>query len=326
MKKIKVSIVVPVYNASKYLEECLNSIINQTYSDIEIVLIDDGSTDNSGNICDAYEKNDNRIKVYHQKNSGVSSARNNGIKESRGEYVCFVDSDDVVHPDYIKKLVENLDNDVLSICQIENFYGKAIFFKNDDDKRIELDKNQFIKLCNMYLLNTPCCKLFNLNTIRKNNIYFDTKLSLGEDLLFNLDYLKYIVKIIVTNQKLYYYRKDENNTLSTLYNPKMLEIQLLLFDRYTDFFKGELTNDDALCTFDSYRLSTLKIIVENEFRNKKTGFWQRYFKTRKNLNNTLFKSRIKSIRYPNKKLMCFLIKHKLVLCYKIINKIDSIIK
>ncbi len=324
MEKIKVSIVIPIYNASKYLNKCLESVINQTYQNIEIILVDDGSKDNSGEICDVFAKKDNRIIVIHQKNCGVSTARNNGIKKASGKYVSFIDSDDMVHPDYITKLVNKLDGNNLSICQIDNFHDSVIY---DDNERetIKLDKIHFIELCKFLLLNTPCCKLYDMNIINKNNIYFDSNLSLGEDLLFNLVYLKYVDNITITNQKLYYYRKDENSTLSTVYNPKMFDIQLLLFDKFVVFFKDIPMDKNGMIIFDSYKFSTLKIIVENEFRNKKVNFIKRYLNVRTKISDERFKKRIKSIRYPNKKFICFLIKHKLILSYKIINKISSII-
>lgn len=323
MKEIKISIVIPVYNASKYLSKCLDSVINQSYSNIEIVLVDDGSRDNSGNICDEYSNKDKRIKVIHKENGGVSSARNTGIDNATGNYVTFIDSDDIIHPDYVKKLVANLTDNNLSVCHIE-YFKNDVNFSSTFDETIELNKNEFINLCKMTLLNTPCCKLYNLDVIKKNKIYFDNSLSLGEDLLFNLEYLKFIEKITIINQKLYYYRKDDNNTLSTSYNPKMLEIQSLLFNKYTDFFNGDL-NKEQLRIFDSYRFSTVRIIIENEFRNKKISFWERYINTRKLLNNDIMKDMIKKIRYPERRVFYFLIKNKLVLIYKVINKMISMI-
>ena len=97
-----VSIIVPVYNVEEYLRECVDSILNQTYSDVEVILVDDGSTDQSGNICDEYAKMDSRIKVIHKKNGGVSAARNTGIGEASGEYLMFVDSDDAIHPELVE--------------------------------------------------------------------------------------------------------------------------------------------------------------------------------------------------------------------------------
>ena len=321
MEKNKISVVIPVYNASKYLSKCLDSVINQSYSNIEIILVNDGSTDNSGNICDEYANKDKRIKVVHKENGGVSSARNTGIDNTTGEYVTFIDSDDLVHPEYIRILADNLFL-ALPVCKIKYFKNDVSFIETKEIT-VGLNKDNFIELCNMNLLNTPCCKLFDIDIIRKNKIYFDNSLSLGEDLLFNLEYLKYIDKITVIDNELYYYRKDDDNTLSSAYNPKMFEIQSLLFDSYTNFFSKTIVNDEQRFIYDSYRFSIIKITLENEFKNKNISFWNRYINSKKLLQNKKMEDMINEIQYPKKKFFYFLIKYRLVLIYKIINKIIS---
>ena len=323
IEMIKVSIVIPIYNTAKYLDKCLTSVITQSYQNIEIILVNDGSTDDCKSICDNYAKKDKRIIVLNQKNSGVSASRNNGIKVASGKYLCFLDSDDFIHPDYVQCLINNIKENTLSVCQMETFKNDVIPLKNIEEKK-EFDRYHFIYLSSMYLLNTPCCKLYNLDVIKTNKIYFDTGLSLGEDLMFNLNYMQYIDKIIVDMQKLYYYRKDDNLSLSTSYNPKMFDIQLLLYDSFTKFFIKTKMQQEELCIFDSFRFSTLKIIVENEFRNKKISFWQRYINTRKVVRNKEIQKRLKEIRYPKKKVFCFLIRHNLILLYKIMSKIKTI--
>ena len=103
-----ISVIVPVYNVEKYLDECVNSILDQTYSNIEILLIDDGSTDNSPNICDFYEKQDNRVRVIHQQNGGLSLARNIGIEKSQGDFIVFVDSDDYISTDMLEVMINEM--------------------------------------------------------------------------------------------------------------------------------------------------------------------------------------------------------------------------
>lgn len=119
----KISIVVPVYGVEQYLEECVDSLINQTFKDIEIILVDDGSPDNCGSICDAFATRYPQIRVIHQENSGLSVARNIGIDSSSGEYICFVDSDDMVAPDYCQRLYELLDGSLYDF----SFVGCADF-------------------------------------------------------------------------------------------------------------------------------------------------------------------------------------------------------
>ena len=118
---VDISVVVPVYNTEKYLHKCIESILNQTFRNIEVILIDDGSVDGSGSICDEYKIKDERVKVFHQPNSGVSVARNKGIIESTGNYICFVDSDDYIDGDYFEKAMEYIygyNHDIL----INNLY------------------------------------------------------------------------------------------------------------------------------------------------------------------------------------------------------------
>lgn len=124
-----ISIIVPVYNVESYLKECIESIINQTYKELEILLIDDGSTDGSGSICDEYKQKDNRIKTIHQNNRGISNARNVGLKSASGKYICFVDSDDLIHPQMVELLYNSLiDNDAdISICHEISFSDNDSF-------------------------------------------------------------------------------------------------------------------------------------------------------------------------------------------------------
>ena len=133
----EISVIVPVYKVEQYLEECINSLSKQTFSDIEIILVDDGSPDNCGNICEEYGKKDERIKVIHQKNMGLSCARNAGLDVSKGNYICFVDSDDLIR------------NDMLDILLKELINANADFIKSDfqsfkDDKEIKLKKQTIL--------------------------------------------------------------------------------------------------------------------------------------------------------------------------------------
>lgn len=134
---ILVSVVIPVYNVESYLDECIESVILQSYNNIEIILVDDGSTDTSGNKCDKWAKQDSRIKVIHQANIGLSGARNSGIKISKGRYITFVDSDDTVNIDYINILINSIleSSSDISICGLNRFFdGEDSIFNNEDSK------------------------------------------------------------------------------------------------------------------------------------------------------------------------------------------------
>lgn len=191
----KVSIVVPIYNTAKYLPACLDSILAQTHQDLEIILIDDGSTDESGQIADTYAKKDKRIKVIHQKNAGQSSARNRGIKEAKGEYLSFIDSDDKIKPDFIEKLLNAYDDHTaISVCGInykrlrqetaENVYINPLRHrKNHESKKAYI----------LYLLAVDGRMYSSVNKLYHTNLakkcQFDITLNFAEDTKFVLDYL-----------------------------------------------------------------------------------------------------------------------------------------
>lgn len=150
MEEYLISIIIPVYNAERYLENCLNSVINQTYSKLEIILVNDGSTDNSVEICEKYEKKDNRIKVFNQQNKGGAAARNFGILNSKGKFISFIDSDDWVDNRYIEILYNNIVNlkADLSVCGYQEVSNKSdidIKYSINADVK-ELNKKQAYEL------------------------------------------------------------------------------------------------------------------------------------------------------------------------------------
>ena len=178
MKNDTISIVVPIYNVENYLEECIDSLISQTYSNLEILLIDDGSTDNSGKIADDYMKKDERIKVFHKKNGGLSDARNYGIIRAKGKYICFVDSDDYVSEDYVEFMMNNLiqNETKISAC------GYCYVFENKEIKEIKEINYKEIK--NKYLDDDA--QIYS-NVIGYFNISFCNKLfdiTLFDNILF----------------------------------------------------------------------------------------------------------------------------------------------
>lgn len=192
----KVSVIVPIYNTAKYLPKCLDSITDQTYQNLEIILIDDGSTDNSGKIADNYAKNDKRIKVVHQKNQGQSAARNVGLSKATGEYISFVDSDDEIKNTFIEDLfLAYSDNTSISVCGI---HYKRLRQKTANDVYINplrtRHKHESKAAYILYLLAvdgrmySSVNKLYRAETAKK--CHFDEALNFAEDTKFVLDYLK----------------------------------------------------------------------------------------------------------------------------------------
>jgi glycosyltransferase involved in cell wall biosynthesis len=214
-----ISIIIPIYNSEKYLEECLNSVLNQTYKNIEVLLINDGSTDESKKICEEYCKKYSNIKLINNINEGVSKARNKGLKLAKGEYVFFCDSDDIMHPRQLEKLSTNLKstNSELSVCSFSEFVNNVEFEKNKNFKLEEiLNKDKMLETIisdrkySGFLWN----KLFKLDIIKmKSHLFFDEKISINEDQIFILEYIIRIKKMCITDEKLYNYRQNPSSVL-----------------------------------------------------------------------------------------------------------------
>ncbi|MBQ8164287.1 MAG: glycosyltransferase family 2 protein [Clostridia bacterium] len=214
-----ISIIVPVYNAEKYLKNCINSLINQSYNDIEIILVNDGSEDSSGVICDEFKNKDYRIKVIHKENGGVSSARNAGLDIANGEYIMFCDSDDVADKDWCLELVKCAIEfpGHLPVCGLvflaegsDPEYRKLPASKEPSDSYRLFDINRLMYLSNSYLIYNPVNKIYRSDIIKKNNMRFDTDNSLGEDAVFNMNYLYYLGGHIAYIDKILYSYYDVN--------------------------------------------------------------------------------------------------------------------
>lgn len=228
----KVSIIVPIYQSEQYLSQCIDSIISQTFKDFELILIDDGSTDKSGIICDEYQKLDSRVKVLHIQNQGVSNARNIGINTAKGEWITFVDSDDWLEATYLAAFFElNLQEDTLYVEQAQAV--KSSLYKYWPAKFpstiLTLNSiNDYTSLNNILIYGTPWGKLYNTNVIKKNKIFFDRQISLHEDHCFYFEYIRHIKHINIINKSRYYYRIILNSqSLSS--NKKMPAYDKLLY-------------------------------------------------------------------------------------------------
>jgi len=236
---VEVSIIVPVYNAQKTLNKCIDSILRQSFNDFELILINDGSIDNSGTICDRYAEIDHRIKVIHKKNQGVSHTRNIGLENASGKYIQFIDSDDWIEETILEKLISFMvGNTDIVICGYnrvlmnENIYKieKEIYAKKVIGIKIEEFLKNFYYYFELEIMNALWNKLFKRELIYKNNIKFNENLSLGEDLLFNIDYIGNCRKITNLDEALYnYVIFNDNKSLSTRFNPKRLEAQLIMY-------------------------------------------------------------------------------------------------
>ncbi len=204
-----ISIIVPVYNAEGYLARGIDSILAQSYKDFELILVDDGSKDDSGAICDDYARHDSRVKVIHQQNAGVSAARNAGLKAAQGEWVTFVDSDDLVLDCFLESLVNAVSRD----DQIDLAYcGYAIVERNTTVKTYRSASyigkeamRQLFSLTNLLYRCSPWAKLFRLSIIKANGLEFDRQLQISEDRLFIYNYLEHVRGIATSSVLGYLY-------------------------------------------------------------------------------------------------------------------------
>ena len=248
-----ISIIVPVFNAEDYLEQCLRSIVKQTYTNLEILLIDDGSTDSSGNICEKFASEDNRVKVVHKKNGGVSSARNTGLKLAQGEYISFIDSDDCVDKEYISAMYEKIKktNSDISFCR----YSKLIKEKTIEVREmlpeyiiVNTHDEKFVNFfcCffdfKQYIFGSSCRILFK--KILAKDTWFDVNINVSEDLLFLLNIMLKSKVITSVNQSLYFYRQT-STSVSHSYKKNYLNNQLKLYfelEKIFDLINNEICN------------------------------------------------------------------------------------
>ena len=239
-----VSIIIPVYNVERYIKACLESLCEQTYKEIEIIVIDDGSTDASGTICDEIAKKDSRVLVFHLSNGGVAKARNYGISMAKGKYLTFSDSDDTVVNNFIEQSV--------SLIKDADYVSGAFKTVNDRaeesiiDYMLEYDETvdctEYLKKMAEYQAGAywgaNWGKFYKSSIIKEHNLRFESNVGFAEDFRFNLEYLKYVNKIALIHNPVYYYRVDTSGSLSKKRrNPEIYWQEYLeLYRRYKNLY------------------------------------------------------------------------------------------
>ena len=221
----KISVIVPVYNVEQYLERCVDSIINQTYTNLEIILVNDGSTDNSGKLCDELAKKDERIRVIHKENGGLSDARNRGIDESESDLVGFIDSDDYIDSDMYEVLLKNLnDTDAdLSMCALYDVYNNTPEAQVTNKEIWKLSSEQAIKM----VMEAKILSVTAVNKLYRKSLFTDLKFEVGkiaEDAFIMIKLLDKCEKIVATNEKKYYYVHRENSITTQKFSTKFLNV------------------------------------------------------------------------------------------------------
>ena len=220
-----ISIIIPAYNAEKYLTSCLSSIEQQTYQNFEVIIIDDGSNDFTGDICDAFATKDTRFKVIHQKNQGVSVARNKGIEKARGEYIGFIDSDDKITPEYLSSFGLKNDIEIQGHVIYENNIQRSVIYPK---RKVQEDVAKVF--CLGPFNSAVWGKIFKTSIIKDNKIVFPVNLCFSEDTIFLLQYIKHCKTLAVFDAAEYIYIKHSGSLTDKKYpmNDMMLKEKMIV--------------------------------------------------------------------------------------------------
>lgn len=287
-----ISVIVPIYNAEKYLVRCLDSIVAQNYDKLEIILVNDGSSDKSPMICDDYAFKDERVKVIHKINSGVSEARNSGLDIATGDYVYFADADDWIEANAFVTLVEVLTKSPCDIIRFNAYNSKRELinalpfngiYRGDALEEIALDYMGALRLGGMFILGVPWLYLFNRNLIEANKIRFNKQLRRCEDRLFTLTAILYSKEIVFIDDTLYNY--DTNaESLSNRYDSTRWEQELYylseLQTEYSHIRSQSFVNLANQRLDTEYFLRAMTSINNEFFSGNKNDFGQRYSNTK----------------------------------------------
>lgn len=321
MEKKFLSVVIPAYNAEKCIRNCMDALLNQTYQELEIIAIDDGSTDDTYKILKEYAENDFRVKAYTRENKGVSATRNEGIEYATGDYIFFCDADDFPESDlaerYVNALNEWENTDISFICC--GMYFDNLYNKNVKNKKYLLEnaygfvegENYLISraaaatLAWLKLFNFVTNKCYNLKFIKEHYIHFDNDTNIGEDLRFNLDYLdKCSGNIGVVNKCLYHYVKRGDSSLSITYHANDLEDTKCIYRRFVNWILSQpgVTEENIMVVKGIYIndwVSRLTSMYEATFRGKASCTTKK--KLSKELKSKEFQTTLKEI-YSAKKI------------------------
>ena len=328
MKEL-VSIIIPVYNCESYLIECVNSVLMQDYEQFEIILIDDGSTDSSGLICDEFAKNHSKIHVYHNENKGVSFSRNYGIEKSLGEYIIFIDSDDYVDKTFVKKMISVLSPEIdISFCRFNTFSNdcKKRYYESTLKRLVEMPQNFSLLLIDENyksddstvetdcVFGSVCRSAFKKEIIVNNSLAFNTDIVLGEDLLFILNYLTRVKKAILIDEYLYFYRKNQNSAVSTNakgYVESFVQINYPLLQEKIKIIKSNCPNSNLI---DYLNMKFIYAFAVNELKlqkHQKTEKLTKFYKNNSKVTFSIFKVCSLHKFSLRQIILFFLLKHKM---------------
>ena len=261
-----VSIIVPVYNAGKTIGRCIDSILNQEYKDFELLLVDDGSTDDSGAICDARADRDSRVRVFHQANAGVSASRNLALDHAKGTYLQFLDSDDWITTDATRSLVRGMEGGPCDMV-VSDFYrvvGDRVSQKGDIEEDGIMTREEYAA----HMMENPADfyygvlwnKLYRRSIVEKHHLRMDPEISWCEDFMFNLEYIRHAQRFYALQVPIYYYVKTKGSLVNSqgLSISKTVRMKLTVFEYYQRFFKTVLDEEE----YEKSRLKVYRFLVD----------------------------------------------------------------
>lgn len=261
MKNDLISIIIPVYKVEKYLEKCIESVLKQTYTNLQIILVDDGSPDNCGKICDEYAKKDPRIEVIHKVNGGLSDARNVGIAKAKGKYIGFVDSDDYIKEDMYEiliNLIKEYDADV-SICNLYDVIDGKEYIRNNENGIQEYSRLEILK----EVLLDKNIQSYAWNKLYKKELFDEIKYPIGkkyEDIGTTFYVFEKCNKIVVTSEPEYYYLKRSDSLVNNVTESTVLDYTDIIIQRYLYTQK----NIEKLRKYNNYYLAKTLITAHND--------------------------------------------------------------
>lgn len=267
-----ITIIVPIYNAQNTLAKCIDSILEQTYSNFELVLINDGSTDKTESICNSYAEADRRIKVFHQKNKGVSAARNLGLNYAQGEWICFIDSDDWVSNDYLKNLISHAKGHDLVISYAHVIYKDRVEIEKYPASSVKRGAYERLFITNALDWHTsPWSKLFKTSIIREKKIQFPEQMPIGEDAHFLYEYILHSANVFVSDNTDYFYNAENEGTLTKKIYGIQTELDILnkIF-HITNLLieKENISNYIALGNINRLKCSYIIRLINSLYYNK----------------------------------------------------------
>lgn len=308
--KPKISIIVPVYNVEKYIDKCIESILSQTLNEFELILVNDGSTDSSGKICDEYATKDSRIKVIHKNNGGVSSARNVGIDIATGDYIGFVDPDDDIDKNMYKtmfdytydKTIDIVICKIKTINEITNTISESKIWENTnciiDKKEIECKLIPGVLKDSPYSINSSFNKIYKKEVFKSLNLRFDEKKHHGEDSRLNLIALSKIEKVVFVDEALYNYYIRKRASLTQSFRMDLYEYILDNMNFGVHMCKTYNLENQIPNYIDVYISNTLNYI--QDIATSDISFKDKYKLVSYILNDTTFNRNIYLYRYPSR--------------------------